>query len=100
LSNHENFERFGLRLLLVKVSDRKALGTYKERDEDCRVHEHQCQHSSPAVSKASCDGSGQKDTNKSTALARLKEGTLPLRGDGPVCRLRPSLDAICLCENT
>lgn len=58
--------------------------TYKERDKNCGVHENQTDDGSPTVADTVGDGPGQEDTNESTALASLEEGTLPLRFDSPL----------------
>ena len=70
--------------------------THKEGDEDSSIHEDQGHDGGPAVAKTVGDRSCQEDTDKSTTLAGLEEGTLPLSFDGIVFTRK---DTVCLCED-
>ena len=58
--------------------------THKERNENRGVHQNEAQDGGPAVAETVGDGSGQEDTDKSTTLTSLEEGTLPSRWDDPI----------------
>lgn len=87
------------RLLLDGTSDCNFVETYKEGNEDRRIHEEQCQNGSPAITKAGGNWSSKEDTNKSAALARLEQSTLPLCGNREVGWLWAGSNAICLREH-
>lgn len=74
------------------------LYTHKERDEDGGVHKNQAQDGGPAVAETIRDGSSQENTDKSTTLTGLEEGTLPSGGDSP--HFRSSGHTVSLLEST
>jgi hypothetical protein len=63
-------------------SRNRAGATHKEGNENSSVHKNQGQDGSHAVAETVGDGSGHKNTDKSTTLPGLEEGTLPSGWDG------------------
>jgi len=57
--------------------NRAGLVTHKEGNKNGGVHKNQGQDGSPAVAETVGDRSSQKNTDKSTTLPGLEEGTLP-----------------------